>query len=310
MVFSKGDSVSQYFNDSEAFPICVYESYINEFVNPKMMLEQYIMGENAAIAYQLEQFDSIGFDCVARCINNIVARGAIPESFVAEIPDAFAEQLIPGFVNGCMKGGCSLEIKTTTKSTISGTATGIYDMRDERHKIKSGDRIIGLLSAGLHYEGLVKAAKILKLDEENIKDIIPEIFCKMEDELFRRSKIYVRPVLHLTKNLGIKLDGICHIGEKGFIESIAEVIPSDITAKIWPKDFPISGIFELISKQGDLTMMEMFNNFNMGIGLVMIVDKADAGNVMSSLIQMGEHPYIIGCCVDSKEDESLVELML
>lgn len=308
MVYSKGDSVSQYFNDSETFPTCVYESYINDFANPRMVFEQYIMGENAAIAYQLEQFDSIGFDCVARCINNIIARGAVPESFIAEIPDAFAEQLIPGFVNGCMKGCCSLEIKTTTQGAISGTATGIYDMRDEHLRIKSGDRLIGLLSAGLHYEGLVKAVNILKLDEDNIKDIIPEIFCKMEDELFRRSKVYVRPVMHLTKNMGIKLSGICHIGEKGFIKSISEMIPDDITAKIWPEDFPISGIYEMIAKQGNLSTMEMYNNFNMGVGLVMAVDKADAGNVMNSLIQIGEHPFVIGCCVDRKDANNAVEL--
>lgn len=308
MVYSKNDSVSQYFNDSETFPTCVYESYINDFVNPKMVLEQYVMGENAAIAYQLEQFDSIGFDCVARCINNIVAKGAVPESFVAEIPDAFAEQLIPGFFDGCMKGCCSIEIKTTTEGTISGTATGIYDMNEEHRHIKSGDILIGLLSAGLHYEGLVKAAKILKLDEDNIKEIIPEIFCKMEDELFRRSKIYVRPVMYLTRAMGFKLDGICYIGEKGFIKSVSEMVPEGVTAKIWPKDFPMSGIYEMISKQGKLSTMEMFDYFNMGIGLVMAVDRADAGNVMSSLIQIGEHPFVIGCCVDRKDGEGAVEL--
>lgn len=306
MIYSKSETISHHFFDTdEPMPTCVYESYINEFANPKMVMEQYIMGENAAIAYQLEQFDSIGFDCVARCINNIIARGAIPESFEAEIPDAFAEQLIPGFIKGCIKGCCSLKIRTTTKSTISGTATGIYDMHNENNKIKSGDRLIGLLASGLHYEGLVKATKILKLDEENIKEIIPEIFCKMEDELFRRSKIYVRPIMHLTKVMGINLDGICHIGEKGFIESISAMLPEGITAKIWPKDFPISGIYEMIAKQGNLSTKEMYNHFNMGVGLVMAVDKADAGNVMSSLIQIGEHPFVIGCCVDGEKSVEL-----
>lgn len=306
MLYPNCETVSHHFIDYEGdSPSCVYEAYINELVNPKMVLEHYIMGENAAIAHQLEKYDSIGFDCVARCINNIVARGAIPESFEAEIPDAFAEQLIPGFIEGCMDGCCSLEIKTTTKSTIAGTATGIYDMSDEHQSVKSGDRLIGLLSAGLHHEGLVKATRILKLDEENVKDIIPEIFCKMEDELFRRSKIYVRPVMHLTRRLGIKLDGIRYIGEKGFINSITSMLPEGVKAKIWPKDFPISGIFEMISKAGNLSTTEMFNSFNMGLGLVMAVDKKEAGNVMSSLIQMGEHPYVIGCCVDGEKSVEL-----
>ena len=306
MVYSNCETVShRFFDPEEPMPTCVYEAYINEFANPKMILSQYIMGENAAIAYQLEQFDSIGYDCVARCINNIIAKGAVPESFAAEIPDAFAEQLVPGFVSGCLKGCCSLEIKTTTKSTISGVATGIYDMNEEHRRIRSGDRLIGLLSAGLHYEDLVKAVKILKLDEENIKEINPEIFCKMEDELFRRSKIYVRPVMHLTKNSGIKLNGISYIGEKGFVDSINDMLPQGIQAKIWTKDFPMSGIFEMIARQGNLSMKEMFRNFNMGIGLVMAVDKKDAGNVMSSLIQMGEHPYVIGCCVDGEKSVEL-----
>lgn len=307
MLHSVNDIFAQYFNDSEnTMPYCVYEPYINEFVNPKMIVEKCVVGKSAAIAYQLEKFDSIGIECVARCVNKIIAKGAaVPASFDVELPDAFAEQLIPGFVKGCIQGCCSLEVRTSSGCSIVGMATGILDLHEERGVIKSGDRLIGLLSSGFHDESLVKVANILKLSQDNIGEIIPEIFCKMEDELFRPAKIYARPVMHVARTLGIKLNGICYLGENGFIDSIYDMLPEGITARILPEDFPMSGLYELIAKRGGLSTEEMFNNFNMGICLVMAVDKKIAGDVMSALIQIGEHPYVIGCCVDG---ERAVEL--
>jgi phosphoribosylformylglycinamidine cyclo-ligase len=270
-----------------------------------MMIEKHVMGENAAIAYHLEKFDTIGIDCVARCVNAIIAKGAIPTNFVAEIPDAFVEHLMPGFVEGCILGCCSLEVKTTAKSTVTGIATGMYDMREERGRIRDGDRLIGLLSSGFHDEGLVKAAQILELDDENIRELIPDMFCKMEDELFRPAKIYARPMLYLTRTLGIKLNAVCSVGENGLVNKIGEMLPEGIKAKLLPEDFPMSGLYEVISRESNMTGREMFENFNMGIGLVMAVDREKAGEVMSSLIQIGEHPYVIGCCV---EGDKTVEL--
>ncbi|MBE6949701.1 MAG: hypothetical protein E7456_07665 [Ruminococcaceae bacterium] len=299
--------LDQFIESDDQFPTCVYEPIIDGFANPVRLVERYTMGENAAIAYQLEKYDTIGFDCVTKCINNLVSKGAIPESFTAEIPDAFAEQLIPGFIKGCLKGCCSLEIKISNKSTITGTAVGVCDGEcASQNTVKSGDRLIGFLSSGLHFDALVKAAEILKLDEENIKEIVPEIFCKMEDELFRRSKIYVQPIMHVINNLNVPLNAVSYTGEKGLINGINKMLPEGVKARIWPEDFPMSGIYELIRRESGYSMSEMFENFNMGIGLVMAVDKKYAGHVMGSLIQMGEHPYVIGCCYEGNKSVEII----
>ena len=299
--------LDQFIESDDQFPTCVYEPIIDGFANPVRLVERYTMGENAAIAYQLEKYDTIGFDCVTKCINNLVSKGAIPESFTAEIPDAFAEQLIPGFIKGCLKGCCSLEIKISNKSMITGTAVGVCDGEcASQNTVKSGDRLIGFLSSGLHFDALVKAAEILKLDEENIKEIVPEIFCKMEDELFRRSKIYVQPIMHVINNLNVPLNAVSYTGEKGLINGINKMLPEGVKARIWPEDFPMSGIYELIRRESGYSMSEMFENFNMGIGLVMAVDKKYAGHVMGSLIQMGEHPYVIGCCYEGNKSVEII----
>ncbi|MBQ6539471.1 MAG: hypothetical protein IJL71_00395, partial [Oscillospiraceae bacterium] len=193
----------------------------------------------------------------------------------------------------------------TNKSVVTGKAVGVSDSGDRWGTMKNGDRLIGLLSSGFHDDALVGAVNYLDLSDENVNDLVPDIFCKMEDELFRPAKIYARPMLYLTRTLGVKLNGVCSVGENGLVKAIEKMLPDGLMAKLLPKDYPKSGLYELIERESGMTTEEMYNSFNMGIGFVMAVDREKAGEVMSHLIQIGEHPYVIGCCV---EGEKSVEL--
>jgi phosphoribosylformylglycinamidine cyclo-ligase len=286
----------------EMIPTCTYESYIDKIKSPRAVTVRHTMSESAAIAYHLEKFDAIGIDCTARCVNTIVAEGAIPCSLSAEIPDAFKDQLVPGFVTGCIQGCCSLEMSVTPLGTVRGTATGILDEENSMRGARSGDVLIGLLSSGFHDEALIRGSRILQLDDQNIKELMPEIFCKLEDELFRPSKFYTRSVMHITKTMGIKLNDMCYVGEGGLSDSLYEMLPEGVSARIMTGDFPRSGLYEMIARRGHLDRDDMFNNFNMGIGFVMAVDRRVAGDVMSVLIQIGEHPYVIGYCAEGEKD--------
>ena len=286
----------------ELVPSCSYESYISDITAPRAVTVRHTMGENVAIAYHLEKFDSIGMDCAARCVNAVVAEGAIPYSFSAEIPDAFKDRLVPGFVEGCIQGCCALELSVTYQGTVRGAAVGMIDDSDPMPGTKPGDVLIGLLSAGFHDEALIKVSRILQLDDGNIKSLMPEIFCKLEDELFRPARFYARPVMYITKVMGIRLNEMCFVGENGLSESLYGMLPDGVTASIQSCGFPRSGLYDMIARRGHLDRDDMFANFNMGIGFVMAVDRERAGDVMSTLIRIGEHPYVVGWCVEGERD--------
>ncbi|SHH94981.1 phosphoribosylformylglycinamidine cyclo-ligase [Sporobacter termitidis DSM 10068] len=279
------------------------------------------VGTKLKVAFMMNKHDTVGIDCVAMCVNDIICCGAEPLFFLdylalgKNIP-ARTEQLVKGIADGCRQAGCALVGGETAEMPgfypedeydMAGFAVGVVDHGKiiDGSTIAPGDRLIGLASSGLHSNGFSLVRKVLDLTPDSLEQKIPEFFGTLGEELIRPTRIYVRQVLHLIKTLKLNIKGICHITGGGLYENVPRMLPDDITAVIRPCDFPESRIFSYLTSISDIPVRDMYNTFNMGIGLVMAVDQADVGEVLNALIQIGEHPYVIGSCVKGEKGVEL-----
>ena len=270
------------------------------------------VGTKLKVAFMMNKHDTVGIDCVAMCVNDIICCGAEPLFFLdylamgKNIPER-TENIVKGIAEGCRQAGCALIGGETAEMPgfysedeydMAGFAVGVVD-RDkiiDGSTIVPGDRLIGLASSGLHSNGFSLVRQVLELTPETLGAKVPEFFGTLGDEILKPTRIYVRPVLHLIKKLKLNIKGICHITGGGLYENVPRMLPDGVTAVIRPHDFPESRIFTHIFSKNVIPVRDMYNTFNMGIGLVMAVDSKDAGEVINALIQMGEHPYVIGSC--------------
>ena len=275
------------------------------------------VGTKLKLAFLADKHDTVGIDCVAMCVNDIICSGAEPLFFLdylamgKNIPER-TEKIVSGIAEGCRQAGCALIGGETAEMPgfysdeeydMAGFAVGVVD-RDkiiDGSTIKEGDRLIGLASSGLHSNGYSLVRKILEPLPESLDTQIPELRCTLGQELLKPTRIYVRQVLHLIKTLGMNIKGICHITGGGLFENIPRMLPEGITAKIMHDGFPKSCIFPYLASKGNIPLRDMYNTFNMGVGLVMAVDSDDVGDVLNALIKIGEHPYVIGCCVSGEK---------
>jgi phosphoribosylformylglycinamidine cyclo-ligase len=273
------------------------------------------VGTKLKLAFMLDKHQTVGIDCVAMCVNDIICSGAEPLFFLdylamgRNFPER-TEKIVEGIAEGCRQAGCALIGGETAEMPgfypedeydMAGFAVGVVDFEKmiNGSTIKPGDRLIGLSSSGLHSNGFSLVRKVLDLTPESLNQYVPELFCTLGEELLKPTRIYVRQVLHLIKTLKMNIKGICHITGGGLYENVPRMLPDGITAKIRPHDFPESRIFAYLSAKSDIPVRDMYNTFNMGIGLVMAVDSNDVGDIINALIQIGEHPYVIGSCVKS-----------
>jgi phosphoribosylformylglycinamidine cyclo-ligase len=277
------------------------------------------VGTKLKLAFQMDKHDTIGIDCVAMCVNDIICSGAEPLFFLdylamgKNVPER-TEKIVSGVAEGCVQAGCALIGGETAEMPgfyseeeydIAGFAVGVVDedrIIDGR-SIADGDVLIGLASSGLHSNGFSLVRKLLDIGEESLNTHMPELSCKLGEELLRPTRIYVRPVLHLLERFVIK--GICHITGGGVYENVPRMLPDGIRAVIKPNSFPKPQIFTILQRAGDIPTRDMYNTFNMGLGLVMAVSKESAGNIMDSLIQIGSHPFIVGRCVKGEKGVEL-----
>jgi phosphoribosylformylglycinamidine cyclo-ligase len=269
----------------------------------------------------MNKHDTIGIDCVAMCVNDIICSGAEPLFFLdylalgKNIPERTAK-IVEGVASGCREAGCALIGGETAEMPgfypedeydIAGFAVGVvdHDRIIDGSKIVPGDILIGLASSGLHSNGYSLVRKVLDISREKLKEEVPELYCTLGQELLKPTRIYVRPVLHLIKTLGMNIKGIAHITGGGLIENVPRMLPDGIKAAIYPCNFPVSRIFTYLSAQGDIPLRDMYNTFNMGIGLVMAIDSKEVGDVVNALIQIDEHPYVIGKCIEGEKGVEL-----
>lgn len=274
------------------------------------------VGTKLKIAFLMNKHDTIGIDCVAMCVNDIICVGAKPLIFLDYIacgknyPEKISE-IVKGIAKGCVQSNCALiggetaempDFYSKDEYDLAGYSTGIVDKSKiiNNSLIKKGDIIIALSSSGIHSNGFSLVRKILNIDNSNINNVVKELGKKSIGEiLLTPTKIYVKPILKLLKK--IKVKGISHITGGGFYENIPRCIPNGLCAEIEKNKIKILPIFKYIQKIGNIEERDMFNTFNMGVGMCIIVSKKDAEKTIEILNSCKEDAYIIGKIIENKE---------
>lgn len=274
------------------------------------------VGTKLKLAFLMDKHDTVGIDCVAMCVNDIICCGAKPLFFLdyiacgKNVPERIAD-IVSGVAEGCVQSGASLIGGETAEMPgfypvdeydLAGFSVGVVD-RDKIVKndtITSGDVIIALPSSGVHSNGFSLVRKVFDVENSDIKTPVDALGGKSIGEtLLTPTKIYVKPMLKLFDVVTVK--GVSHITGGGFYENIPRSIPKGLGAKIEKKAVKVLPIFDLIAKTGNIPERDMFNTYNMGVGMSVIVDKNDADKALTVLRECGENAYIIGEVVRSDE---------
>ena len=274
------------------------------------------VGTKLKIAFLMDKHDTVGIDCVAMCVNDIICCGAKPLFFLDYIacgknyPERIAD-IVSGVCEGCVQSGAALIGGETAEMPgfypideydLAGYCTGVVDKDRiiDNKTMTPGDVIIALPSSGVHSNGFSLVRKVFDVENRNLTLPVDELGGKSIGEtLLTPTKIYVKPVLALLEK--IKVKGISHITGGGFYENIPRSIPDSLGAKIDRSTVKVLPIFDLIAKAGDICERDMFNTFNMGVGMSIVVSKDDADEALGILRASGEEPYIIGEIVSSAE---------
>ena len=277
------------------------------------------VGTKQRIAQLMDRHNTVGIDCVAMCVNDIICCGAKPLFFLdyiaigKNIPEKVVS-LVSGVSEGCVRAGCALiggetaEHPGTMKPDdydLAGFAVGVVD-RDkilDKNKMQPGDVVIALPSSGLHSNGYSLVRKVFNVENADLGQYYGELGCALGEELLRPTKIYVRPVLAAIEAADIR--GISHITGGGFYENIPRCIPDGLCAKIEQKALRIPPIFPLLSRMGGISERDMFNTFNMGTGMVLVAAKDSAVKALAALHSLGQEAGVIGEIVLGEEKVEL-----
>ena len=278
------------------------------------------VGTKLKMACLMDKHDTVGIDCVAMCVNDIICCGAKPLFFLdyiacgKNVPERIAE-IVSGVADGCVQSGAALIGGETAEMPgfypedeydLAGFSVGIVDKDKiiDNKAIKSGDVIIALPSSGVHSNGFSLVRKVFDVENSDIKAPVAELGGKSVGEtLLTPTKIYVKPVLALTEEITVK--AISHITGGGFYENIPRSIPDGYCAKIEKSAVKVLPIFDLIQKTGSISERDMFNTYNMGVGMSITVDKNDADKALEILKNAGEDAYIIGETVKGDDKISI-----
>lgn len=270
------------------------------------------VGTKLKLAFMLDRHDTIGIDAVAMCVNDIVVQGAEPLYFLDYIACGKAvpekiEAIVKGIADGCEQAGCALIGGETAEMPglyreeeydLAGFSVGACEKQElvTGESIKPGDVLIGLASSGIHSNGYSLVRKVF--NNWSLIEFVDELGCTLGEELLKPTKIYVKPILSVLKNFKVK--GMAHITGGGFIENIPRMLPAGMGAELNEKSWHIPSIFKLISEVGQIDYKEMYNIFNMGIGMVVAVQEEEAAEVLAYFQQMGETAYEIGVVTDQE----------
>lgn len=267
------------------------------------------VGTKLKIAFLMDKHDTVGIDCVAMCVNDIICAGAKPLFFLdyiacgKNVPEKIAD-IVKGVAEGCVQAGAALIGGETAEMPgfypvdeydLAGYSTGVVDKSKiiDNKTMKKGDVVIALPSTGVHSNGFSLVRKVLDVENRDLKKGLEALGGKSVGEaLLEPTKIYVKPVLALLEKINVK--GISHITGGGFYENIPRSIPDGLGAKIERRAVQVLPIFDLIAKEGGIDERDMFNTFNMGVGMSVVVDKNDVDASLEILKASGLCPYVIG----------------
>ena len=294
----------------------LFELDITNIKRPVLVSGTDGVGTKLKIAFIMDKHDTVGIDCVAMCVNDIICCGAKPLIFLdyiacgKNIPERIAA-IVSGVAEGCVQAGCALIGGETAEMPgfypvdeydLAGYSTGVVD-KDKilnNKTIKAGDVIIALPSSGVHSNGFSLVRKVFDVEKADITRPCAELGGKSVGEtLLTPTKIYVKPMLALFDE--VKVKAVSHITGGGFYENIPRSIPKGFSAKIEKSAVRVLPIFDLLEKTGKVDNRDMFNTFNMGVGMSIVVDKNDADRAIEVLKQNGENAYVLGEIVASDE---------
>jgi phosphoribosylformylglycinamidine cyclo-ligase len=280
------------------------------------------VGTKLKIAFMLDKHDTIGQDCVAMCVNDILCQGAKPLFFLdyiatGQLKAEKAADIVKGIAQGCRAAGCALIGGETAEMPgfysegeydVAGFAVGIVDKSKvvTGKGINEGDTIIGIASSGLHSNGFSLVRKLFfELMKFTPDKYFEELKGTLGEELLKPTQIYVKSILDVIQEVNIK--GMAHITGGGFFENIPRILPSDLDALIQLESWEVLPIFKLLQKTGNIERDEMFKAFNMGIGLVLVVNEKEVEKTLDILSSHKEKAYIIGKIIKGKRQVVLWE---
>ena len=273
------------------------------------------VGTKLRVAQYMNKHDTIGIDCVAMCVNDVVCAGAKPLVFLdyiacgKNIPEKIAE-IVKGVAEGCVQAGCSLVGGETAEHPgimapedydLAGFSVGIVDKGDiiAPDRVRSGDVILALPSSGLHSNGFSLVRKVFHVEHADLTLHCADLGESLGDALLTPTRIYVKPVLAAISAADVH--GISHITGGGFYENIPRCLPEGMTAKIEKDAVRTPPIFKMLQETGRIPERDMFNTFNMGVGMAVIVSRDTADQALSALVQHGCPGYVMGEIVPGEE---------
>lgn len=271
------------------------------------------VGTKLKIAFLMDKHDTVGIDCVAMCVNDVICCGAKPLFFLdyiacgKNVPEKIAD-IVKGVAEGCVQAGSALIGGETAEMPgfypvdeydLAGFSVGVVDKSKvlDKEKMQAGDVIIALPSSGVHSNGFSLVRKVFDVENADLKTPVPELGGKsLGETLLTPTKIYVKPMLKLFESVTVK--GVSHITGGGFYENIPRCFKKGYSAKIDKSAVQVLPIFNYLQKVGGIPERDMFNTFNMGVGMIAVVAKEDAKTALEVLHASGENAYIVGEVVE------------
>ena len=294
----------------------LFELDIENIKKPVLVSGTDGVGTKLKLAFLMDKHDTVGIDCVAMCVNDIICCGAKPLFFLdyiacgKNVPERIAD-IVKGVCDGCVMSDAALIGGETAEMPgfypedeydLAGYCTGVVDKEKiiDNKTMRAGDVVIALASSGVHSNGFSLVRKVFDVENSDIKTPLAELGNKSIGEtLLTPTKIYVKPVLKLLES--VKVKGISHITGGGFYENIPRSIPEGLGAKIDRSKVKILPIFKLIAEKGGISERDMFNTFNMGVGMSIVVPKEDSEKALEILNSCGEDAYVIGKIIESED---------
>lgn len=299
----------------------LFELDVKNYERPVLVSGTDGVGTKLKIAFLMNKHNTVGIDCVAMCVNDIICCGAKPLFFLdyiacgKNVPEKIAS-IVEGVAEGCVQSGAALIGGETAEMPgfypedeydLAGFSVGVVDKPKiiDNSSMSDGDVIIALPSSGVHSNGFSLVRKVFDVENCDLTSPRAELGgVSLGDALLAPTKIYVKPMLALFEE--VKVKGVSHITGGGFYENIPRSIPDGLGAEIKKSDIKILPIFDLLAKIGNIPERDMFNTYNMGVGMSVIVSESDAGKALEILRANGEDAYIIGRIIKSDEKVRII----
>ncbi len=292
-------------------------SKIKDMEEPVLLSGTDGCGTKVKLAFIMDKHDTIGIDAVAMCVNDIACSGGEPLFFLDYIacgknyPEKIAS-IVKGVAEGCLQAEAALVGGETAEHPglmpeddydLAGFAVGVVDKKDliTGENIKAGDTLIGIASSGVHSNGFSLVRSVFEMTKESLDTYYDELGKTLGEALIEPTRIYVKG-LKAVKKAGVTIKGCSHITGGGFYENIPRMLPDGVGVKVNKSSYEVPAIFKLLAEKGDIEEHMMYNTFNMGVGMVLAVDPADADKTIEALASTGDKAFVLGEVVSGNKE--------